>query len=250
MPKKLLLEISAVLIAALCPCAFAQTLAFEVASVKPAPPPKGPGISVNTHSDNGRITMSNVSLKDVLAQAYKVRYQQLDTPDWMENTRFDIVAKYPEGAGEKQIPEMLQTLLADRFKLAMHKESKVLPVYALVVAKGGPKLHPVDAPAGLSTHGSKLGREMKGKVTLSRLADALSGSLDRPVVDMTGISGAYEIDMKWSTDEGAEAKTGDTPDAPTIFTAIQETMGLKLEARKAPIDIIVVDHAEKVPTEN
>jgi uncharacterized protein (TIGR03435 family) len=170
---------------------------------------------------------------------------------------------------------MLQTLLKDRFKLTMHKESKVLPIYALVVAKGGPKLHEAEAEGGLNIRMSHKGREMKGNVTLTRLADTLSNTLDRPVIDETGLKGTYEIDLTWSPDdagrtgprtsmrvatpdpggpgrgpEAGDPKAEDSADAPPLFIALQATMGLKLEARKSPAEIIVVDMAEKVPTEN
>jgi uncharacterized protein (TIGR03435 family) len=255
------------------------TPAFEVVSIKSAPPPTGPRVRIGVNQDKGRLTMSNVSLSMVVLQAYKLKQQQLVAPDWMESARFDIVAKLPEGATPDQVPAMLQTMLADRFKIKIHKESKVLPIYAMVVAKGGPKLKPVDADGGLRMMMGPKGREMNGKVTLGRLADALSDNLDRQVIDMTELPGAYEIDLTWSPDEseggrfrggpgrggegpghgpeapgrggeGPDAKASDGPDAPSIFVALQEKMGLKLEARKFPAEIIVVDQAEKVPTEN
>jgi uncharacterized protein (TIGR03435 family) len=239
---------------AVLPCAWSGTLAFEVASIKPAPPPTGKGLSVRVSQDKGRITMTNVSLRDVLTHAFNVKVQQLNTPDWMESTRFDITAKLPEGANKDQVPEMLRTMLAERFQLTTHKESKVMPVYALIVAKGGPKLKEFPGEGGLNTGGSAKGRTMKGKVSMSTLADSLSGMLDRPVVDMTEIHGSYEVDLAWAPEETprdpGDSKAGDAPDGPTVFTALQEKMGLKLEARKAPMDIIVVDHAEKVPSEN
>jgi uncharacterized protein (TIGR03435 family) len=262
--------------------AYSQTTpappAFEVVSIKAATAPTGPGIRVGVSQDKGRVTMSNVSLSMLLTQAYKLKQQQLVAPDWMDSTRFDIVAKLPEGATREQVPAMLQTMLADRFKVKIHKESKVLPIYAMVVAKGGPKLKETDAEAGLRIMMSPKGREMTGKATLSRLADSLSNTMDRQVIDMTELKGAYEIDLTWSPDESDSAKlkfgpgpgrgpggegagpgggdphgdpkATDGPDAPNIFVALQEKMGLKLEPRKAPADIIVVDQAEKVPTEN
>jgi uncharacterized protein (TIGR03435 family) len=262
--------------------AFSQTpTAFEVVSIKPAEAMTGPGIRIGISQDKGRITMSNVTLSMILTQAYKLKQQQLVSPAWMESTRFDIVAKLPEGATKEQVPAMLQTMLADRFKVKIHKESKVLPIYAMVVAKGGPKLKETDAEGGLRIMMSPKGREMSGKATLSRLADSLSNTLDRQVIDMTELKGAYEIDLTWSPDESdnqrmrggpggpgpgrgpggegpgpaggdphADSKATDGPDAPNIFVALQEKMGLKLEPRKAPVDIVVVDQAEKVATEN
>ena len=246
----------------------AAPLAFEVASIKAAPPPTGMGIRVGIGQDKGRITMSNVNLRMLLARAYKIKEHQLVAPDWMDSARFDIVAKLPEGATSDQVPEMIQTLLADRFKVTIHKESKVLPIYAMIVAKGGPKMKEAEADGNLRVMMSPKGREMSGKATLSRLADALSNMMDRPVVDETELKGVFEIDLTWSPDEsdsprlregggpagahegGEGGKFQDTADAPNIFVALQEKMGLKLEARKSPADIIVVDSAEKVPTEN
>jgi uncharacterized protein (TIGR03435 family) len=271
----------ALCLALAAPAAYSQTtpapLAFEVVSIKTAPPPTGMGIRVGISQDKGRVTMSNITLRNILIQAYKVKEQQLITPDWMDSTRFDVVAKLPEGATREQVPAMLQTMLADRFKVKIHKESKVLPIYAMVVAKGGPKLTEADAEGGLRVMMSPKGRQMTGSVTLSRLADSLSGAMDRQVIDMTELKGTYQIDLTWSPDDsdngklrfgpgpgrggegggapvGGEAhgdpKATDGPDAPNIFVALQEKMGLKLEPRKAPTDIIVVDQAEKVPTEN
>ncbi len=260
--------------------AYAQTtpapLAFEVASIKPAPPPTEPGIRVSISQDKGRLTMSNVTLRDVIRQAYKTKEHQLTTPDWMGSMRFDIVAKLPEGGTKEQVPEMLQTLLVDRFKLTFHKESKTMPIYALVVAKGGPKLTEAEAEGRLMMRMSPKGRHMEGDATLARLAESLSNTLDRPVIDFTELKGNYRIDLDWSADETdrrsgpgpggpgpgpggpggpvhgdlGDPKSADMPDAPPIFTAIQEKMGLKLEPRKAPADFIIVDSAEKVPTEN
>jgi uncharacterized protein (TIGR03435 family) len=181
----------------------------------------------------------------------------------MESARFDIVAKLPEGATPQQVPEMIQTMLADRFKLTLHKESKVLPIYAMVVAKGGPKLKEVEGEGSLRVMMSPKGRQMSGRATLSRLSDTLSNIMDRPVIDETELKAVYEIELTWSPDESDSPRLHqgpgptpgshegpDTADAPNIFTALQEKMGLKLEARKAPAQIVVVDSAEKVPTEN
>jgi uncharacterized protein (TIGR03435 family) len=245
--------------------AYSQTTpAFEVVSIKAAEAMKGPGIRIGISQDKGRITMSNVTLSMILTQAYKLKQQQLVAPDWMESTHFDIVAKLPEGATKDQVPAMLQTMLADRFKVKIHKESKVLPIYAMVVAKGGPKLKETDAEGGLRMMMSSKGREMEGKTTLSRLADSLSNTLDRQVIDMTELKGVYEINLTWSPDDSdnqrmrgdgpggphGDPKSTDGPDAPNIFVALQEKLGLKLDPRKAPVEIVVVDQAEKVPTEN
>ena len=165
---------------------------------------------------------------------------------------------------------MLQSLLEDRFKLALHRETKVLPIYALVVGKNGPKLHQADTEGGLRMSMSPKGRKMTGSVSMARLADALSAFMDRPVLDMTELKGNFDIDLDWRPDGqtggpgflgpggggrppegGGEGKAAaESGDAPSIFTAVQEKMGLRLEGRKSPVDILIVDHAERVPTEN
>jgi uncharacterized protein (TIGR03435 family) len=136
---------------------------------------------------------------------------------------------------------MLQALLSERFKLAIHRESKERTVYELVVGKNGPKLHEVEAGPGHSNGGH--GSLSAQKMSMSHLADSLSRIVDLPVLDMTGLKGAFDIELKWAPD-------GDDANGPSIFTAVQEQLGLKLEQRKGPMEIIVVDHAERVPTEN
>jgi uncharacterized protein (TIGR03435 family) len=248
--------------------AFSQP-AFEVASVKPAPPPTGNNLRVGMGGDAGRVTFSNVTLRNVMTRAYSVKDSQITGPDWLSSERYDIVAKLPPDTPRDQIPPMLQTLLADRFKLTLHREKKVMPVYALVVGKNGPKLHEADAATGLRISMGPKGRQLNGKVSISQLADMLSNWTDRPVFDMTEIKGVYDIDLQWAPDDnqrgpgfmgpagpkpeggGGERKGATDPsEGASIFTAVQETLGLKLEGRKSPIDILIVDHAEKVPTEN
>jgi uncharacterized protein (TIGR03435 family) len=238
--------------------------AFDVVSVKPAPPPTGNDLRVSMGGDKGRINYSNVTLKSVMTRAYEVKPHQISGPDWLDTARFDIVATIPAGAPREQIPMMLQTLLADRFKLTVHREKKVMPMYALVAGKSGPKLHEAEAEAGLRVSMGPRGRQLSGKVSIARLADSLSNFMDRPVLDMTGIKGIFDIDLEWMPDENEPAPRfalgGGGPggpgrpeggvDRPTIFTAVQEKLGLKLEGRKGPAEIIVVDNVDKVPTEN
>ena len=243
--------------------------AFEVASVKHAPP-AGNDIRVMMGGDAGRVNYSNVTLRNVMTRAFSVKDGQITGPDWLSSERYDIVAKLPPNTSRDQIPLMLQTLLADRFKLTLHREKKVMPVYALVVGKNGPKLREADAAAGMRVSMGPKGRQLNGKVSIAQLADSLSNFMDRPVLDMTEIKGVYDIDLQWVPDDsqrgpgfmgpgggrppegGGERKgaTDASESAASIFTAVQETLGLKLEGRKSPIDILIVDHAEKVPTEN
>jgi uncharacterized protein (TIGR03435 family) len=242
--------------------------AFEVASVKPAPPMTGNKLQVSLGGDPGRVNYSNVTLKIVMTRAYGVKTHQISGPAWLDSERYDLVAKVPAGASKDDIPLMLQNLLADRFKLTLHREKKVMPVYALVAAKSGPKLHPAEGEGGLRMSMGPKGRQLTGKTSIPKLADALSGWMDRPVLDMTEIQGIYDIDLEWIPDssqpnpkfalgggikpEGAgEGKAAaESADGVSIFTALQEKLGLKLETRKSPVEILVVDNAERVPTEN
>ena len=252
--------------------AFGQSAAappsFEVASVKPAAP-KGSIVRTRAGGDPGRVAYANASLMTILARAFGVKSYQISGPSWLETARYDIVAKVPDGSLREQIPLMLQQLLTDRFKLATHRETKELPVYALLVGKDGPKLGKAEeespgvdigpgAPKGGTIIGNG-GRLEVRKMGLSEFADGfLSGILERPVLDMTGIQGLFTFTMEFSLADATGLRGGTTGDggpapdgapAPTIFNALQQ-LGLKLEARKAPIEMLIVDHAEKVPTEN
>ncbi len=252
---------------------------FEVASIKPAPPPTDGRLMVRMGEDGGRIDYTNVTLKDLLRKAYKVKDHQIVGPDWLNSERYIVSAKLPEGTTKDQIPAMMQTLLADRFKLSLHKESKVMPAYSLTVAKGGPKLHQAEGEGRMRMMMGPRGRHMTGVATIQSLADTLSNFMDRPVVDMTELKGSYDIDLEWSGDDGPQAMRmmrgpgpggpgpggpgpggpeggprpeshDDSADAPSLFTSLQDKLGLKLDPRKETVDILTIDHAERVATEN
>jgi uncharacterized protein (TIGR03435 family) len=260
--------------------------AFDVASVKPD---KTGGMGVRImFQPGGRFTADNITLKFLIRLAYDVQdFQISGGPPWLNSDRYDIEAK-AEGPPESEMRNMteeqrqadmkrrrlmIQALLADRFKLTLHKESKEAPIYALVVAKNGPKMkelppEPPPAPNAdpkdppdkpdpkhMGRGGMRMGRgELTGSgVKLSFLAEALSNPLGRTVIDKTGLKGDYDFELKWTPDEsqGAGFKPpGDAPpppdpNGPSIFTAIQEQLGLKLESQKGPVDLLVIDHAEK-----
>ena len=306
--------VSAGLVVFTCCAAFAQT--FEVASVKPAAPITGNRIQVMMRGgpgspDPGQITYSNVTVKNVLMNAYGVKGFQISGPGWLDSERYDIVAKLPRGATKAQFMVMLQNLLAERFKLTLHREKKDLPMYALVVGKNGPKLKesvddpppkegdapkaggPADGPVvmgrmamgkdgfpvlppGAGGRGSTAIMLMNGnarmtatKQSMAGLAEMLSGQLDLPVVDMTGLTGKYDYTLYFAPEGGLGMKLGmlapppgeggggapmaSAPDAqssPNLFSALQEQLGLKLEQRKGPVDLLVIDHLEKAPVEN
>jgi uncharacterized protein (TIGR03435 family) len=230
---------------------FAQTDAppsFEAASVKPNHSGSG---SSSSHSRPANIQMTNVTLRSIITSAYRIKDYQLTGPEWLRSERFDVVAKAAFGANEAQVTLMLQTLLAERFKLETHHETKDFPVYGLVAAKSGFRLQPVDAAggSGMDSSNDDKGGELKAqRTTMARLAEWISGRLDRPVLDMTGIPGAYDFNLKFSLEN---ANIGsDTPKYPILSLALQEQLGLRLEKRAGPIEILVVDRAEKVPVEN
>jgi len=286
---------------------FAQTapapLTFEVASVKAATPDQAKIMAGQQHIglkvEGNRVDIGISSLSELIGMAYKVKYYQLAGPDWLSPTgqRFDIVAKMPEGATKEQVPEMLQALLADRFKLTIHHSSKETPVYALVIGKNGLKMKESvpDAPApssdgatppadsnvkfsgspekGMTATNTPAGTQkmtMNGttmhveasKMPMSMLVESLSRFVERPVVDMTGLKGNYQVALDISQEDlrnvmrsvgaampaGAPAADASEPGS-SIVTSVQQ-LGLKLEARKMPIDLIVIDRLEKAPTEN
>jgi uncharacterized protein (TIGR03435 family) len=254
--------------------AFGQTSTvrpeFEVASVKPAQPSADGRVRVQMGGDPGMDRMSNVTLRDYLRAAYGVKDFQISGPDWLNSERFDIMAKMPPDTSREQLQLMRQKLLEDRFKLVLHREKKTVPVYALVAGKGGLKIQPVaeegaDDPkrGGMMRIGP--GHLEAQKVPLAGLADRLSMMVDRPVLDMTEIKGRFDITLDFAPDEtqmtaikgkvrlegGGEGTAGsDDHDRPSIFAALQDKLGLKLEARKEPMDMLVIDHAERVPVEN
>jgi uncharacterized protein (TIGR03435 family) len=226
--------------------------AFEAASVKHSPPqPSGKGSSSNMRADPGRLTCTNVPLKRYLTAAWALKDYQLSAPDWMNDERYDVTATMPAGTPTAEVLTMLQGLLTDRFRLASHKETRELSVYALVTEKNGVKLKPAEGFGGTSVSSTPKGRTMHATVTMKSFAGTLSGLLDKPVIDMTGLTGGFNINLEWAPDEMAKSDgaAADSALGPTIFTALHE-VGLKLESRKAPVEILVIDRAEKVPAEN
>jgi uncharacterized protein (TIGR03435 family) len=287
--------------------------AFEVASVKVSePPPPGVTIfrvgSLPDSTDPGRVTYRDVTIKQLAARAYGVKEYQVEGPEWLDGEHYDIIATIPQGSDKAQVGLMMQRLLAERFKLTVHHESKPMPVYTLSVAKGGPKLHEVDPatlppppppgsmplpppppppgggpiPAGKMPAGTMRlmiglnNRHLAGNIPIEKLCSMLSNLTDRPVIDLTELKGIYAFDLSWIPGDSetvggkfapalAMARAGG--DAPpggsgqpgpesasdpgmTLVQALQSNYGLKLEAKKNPADILVIDHAEKVPTEN
>jgi uncharacterized protein (TIGR03435 family) len=219
---------------------------FDVATVKPSPPPEGDLININPGSfRNGRLIFVNASLSDCLKLAWGlVSDEQLSGPDWIKSksVRFDIVAVPPPNTSAEEIPAMLQTLLAERLKLVVHHEQKVTRWLALVVAKNGPKM---ERPKPDAPYASQLwlGRIIGSNMTMLSLARFISRSERNTVLDQTGLTGAWSVRLEWSPPDASA--TG-----PSIFTAVEEQLGLRLESRRGPLDVLVVDHADQTPSEN
>jgi uncharacterized protein (TIGR03435 family) len=234
---------------------------FEVATIKLSKPDTpGPLIGISV----ARLTLTSFTLKELMVFAYWIHPSQVvGAAGWMDSDKFDIVAK-PD---ESQVPhggfvpndvlrQMLRVLLADRFKLKFHHEMKPLPVYALVLGKNGAKMKartPGDGGPGfrLVFQGARLpGRN----ASIGQLAFVLQAQvLDRPVLDKTGLTGNFDFDLSWMPNEaqfgGKGAAIPADPDSPDIFTAVQEQLGLKLEPQKSPVDILMIDQADR-PSSN
>jgi uncharacterized protein (TIGR03435 family) len=236
--------------AAMVVTAFGQTT-FEVASIRPNV--SGDihnmtgGTSIQRNDDGVKLEVRNTSLSLCLQRAYDVKAYQVSGPDWMSSARFDINARSPAPASTDEVRRMWQALLVDRFKIKLHRETRELPVYALVVAKNGPKMQPVDAEGQSGTWEGK-GRLTAKKESMPKFAEVLSRRMDRPVLDETGLQDAYDFVLDLIRDDDRLASGVNFGGA--IFTALQEQLGLKLEAKKAPVEILVIDHVEKLPTEN
>ena len=233
----------------------AAALTFEVASIKPAPPQPADSVSTRISIDAARVIFTNVTLKNVIGEAYKVQQYQITGPALLGSRRFDIAAKIPADVPKNQVPQMLQALLADRFKLAVHRETKVLPVYTLTVGKKGAKLQTAESATGISSDSNRTGMHVDARVSILSFAEFLSVRLGRPVLDRTGLSGTFDIKVDWAPDPVTQPSPSgkETPPdpaaGPSVFTALQQQLGLKLEAAKGPVEILVVDHAEE-PSEN
>jgi uncharacterized protein (TIGR03435 family) len=243
------------LCAGLAAGAFAQSAAqlpeFEVASIKLNK--SGSGNS-SSHDTEGQLVATNLSLRDYIRWAFEVKDYQISGPDWLGSERFDIVAKFPPHKGKNELGPRLQRLLAERFKLAVHRETREFPVYALVPGKNGPKLKAVEDTGSHNTNSTR-GHLTGQQMTMARLGEFLSRQMERPVVDLTKLPGVYDLTLDWVPEEalkaGADSKpAGDAPPGPDLLTALQQQLGLKLQPQKAPLELIVIDHAERVPVEN
>jgi uncharacterized protein (TIGR03435 family) len=252
---------------------------FEAASVKPVPPGTpyggmrgGPGTS-----SPGQIVYSSTTLRAVTASAYGVQRFQIAGPPWFDKERFDITAKVPPGTTKQQFQLMLQKLLAGRFKLELHRENRTATIYEMTIAKTGLKMKvspalevpapapgafPPTAPAGsgLMEMYFEGKAELRGqRVTIRQIIVRLTEETDRPIVDKTGLTETYDFTMPWTRGNdtapggaapgvGADAVAADVGD--TLYSAVERYLGLSLVPRKEPVEMLIIDRLERVPTEN
>ena len=253
--KKLLL------VAAIAIPTYAQQPHFEVATVKLSPPvAAGTPLPINLGSfRNGTVMLTNTTLSECLQFAYGlVSGAQIAGSDWIKSrdVRFDIVGKTGPDVARDQALLMMQNLLGERLKLSLHHEPKEMPFLALVVAKNGPKVVPVKTDTPPAEIPPQLpGRLLHPYMSMATLATLVSRFERQIVIDMTGLTGRFSVDLQWTPDAlgGAVPLVNGQPvnvDGPSLPTALQEQLGLRLESRKGPVDVLVVDHAEKVPVDN
>jgi uncharacterized protein (TIGR03435 family) len=250
---------------------------FEVASIRSSDPNPSSPLFIGMSADGAMVKYTNITLRDCIRGAYRVRDFQIVGPEWMTSARFEISGKLPPGASADQIPEMLQVLLAERFKLEIRRDMKEHNVYVLTIGSGGAKLKAAEAktgdqsPKALGPDGQPRPAMMFAFVpgggisitapsaSIASVVGLMSRFTARPVVDMTGIEGQYDFKLTFAAETNPGLNTGAPPPpdgaaisgepAPSVFDAVKQ-YGLRLEARKAPIEFLTVTHLEKVPTEN
>lgn len=230
--------------AALMPAQADKRVEFEVASIKPTATKDGS--LAQSFPPGGRFSCRNLSVRDLLRIAFDLQgYQIAGGPGWIGSEGFDIQARATAGVGEPsrgQVLKMLQTLLADRFRLAFHREIRQLPIYTLAIRKGGHKLQAADSTA--STDGTfRMGHLVTRKMSMTGLAGLLTFDLKRPVTDETGLKGDFAFTLEWTPG------LGEADEGPSLFVAVQEQLGLILESKKGPLEVLLIDHVER-PAEN
>jgi uncharacterized protein (TIGR03435 family) len=226
----------------LCLCAFGQPR-FEVAAIKPSTQDSG---SSGMHTGNGRLNAENVTLRRCIQGAYAIGPNLIfGGPDWLDKDRFQIDAKTVDPTnGDREIMQAVRSLLAERFQLKLHRETRTLPAYVLEVAKGGPKLEKAPEGAGGKTDAGR-NRIDAQATTMDHFAEVLSRHVDYPVVNRTGLEGKFNLKLEWTP----ESNRPEPSPGPSLFTAVQEQLGLRIRPQKAPIEVIVIDRAEH-PTGN
>jgi uncharacterized protein (TIGR03435 family) len=221
---------------------------FEVAVIRPTPPGTSEGTKFEVF-EGGRVKITNEPVKLLVRAAFQLQNAQIaGGPGWLETDRYDIEAKTgrPEKLKQEQLAPLMQSLLAERFNLKFHREPRELAVYALVVGKGGPKFKAKSEGegSGMNTKGGPGKSQLAGTgVSMELLAGYVGNRLGRIVVDKTGLSDSYDFKLEWAPDEAADSSS------PSLVTALQEQLGLRLESRKSPVEVLVIDSMDR-PSEN
>ncbi len=227
--------------------------AFDAASIHTADPGEaGPGdIPRNMDSSPGHFAMRNVPLRYCLEWAWDLKDYEVSGPDWIRNdNRYDIIANAPGPVSDDQMRLMLRNLLIERFQMKVHRETRNLDVYVLTPGKGAPKVKEAAAEEQPSLGAAEPRGSVKfTKQPISRFTFMLTRRLDKPTLDETGLKGLYDFTIDLSG-LGFNGNPPQDTSAPSVFTTVPENLGLRLEAAKRPVEILVVDHAEKVPTAN
>jgi uncharacterized protein (TIGR03435 family) len=247
---------------------------FEAVAIHPSDPNVNNPTWIGMSADAGIVRYTNITLRDCIRGAYRVRDFQIQGPGWMNDLRFEITAKIPPGTPQNRIPEMLQSVLDERFHLTLRREQKEMSVFALVVGQGGPNLKlsqgvPANYSTALGPDGNPRPAMVYGRVSngvkltapsakLMNFVELMSRFTERPVVDLTGLDGDYDITLTFAAEalDGRPFGNGVGPSvtqpgepAPTVIDAVRQ-YGLKLETRKLPMDLLVVTHLDKTPTDN
>jgi uncharacterized protein (TIGR03435 family) len=220
---------------------------FDVASVRPSKP----GREV-IEPLPGSLTMRNIRMRSCIGWAYDLEEDLIQGPDWIGDAWFDILAKPSTPAREPELRRMLQSLLAARFHMAQHRETKEVPVLILTVTKSGSKLQPTDTEGSPSFKTGKMNLTGQG-ATIAQLTHFLSHELHMPIVDRTGLTGRfnYFLDVNAYVTEEMRKTPGTPPEAASIIAqAMQAQLGLKVDGKKAPVEVLVIDHLDKTPSEN
>ena len=229
----------------------AQTATFDAASIHPA---GTEWVRPEIQTSPGSVTIRNQTLLFLIQWAYDTPPFQINGPAWLKDARYDVIARAEAGGDDTQLRLMLRKLLADRFGVKAHTEQKEMQIYALTLAKGGPKFQESadEGPPVFDEKSIRPGVLTAHRVTMKALAVEISTPLNRPVIDETGLTGRYEIkiDATAYRQAGAAGDEGPLDVMGVLFNALQQQLGVKLDSKKENVDILMIDHAEKAPTEN
>jgi uncharacterized protein (TIGR03435 family) len=212
---------------------------FEVASIRPNLSGDGHSDYSISGNDGARLTTRNVSLMTLIQRAFQVRQYQVSGPGWLTDTKFDINAALPADAPREQMAAALQAMLKERFQLTFHRETKEQSTYALTVGKEGSKLKLTPDPEASSGTWQSRDQYKAQNENMAHFCEVLTRQVGRPVVDATGLAGAYDFVLNY-----------DPQDSMSLFVAIEATLGLRLESKKTPVELLVIDRIEKSPTAN